>query len=46
MTRKKIFPLTFGVSYGIDITVLDKKVNFVPVSIFQPMSHHVLSKSI
>ena len=46
MTRKKIFALTFGLSYGIDITIRDKKVNFAPVSIFQPMSHHISSKSI
>ena len=43
---KKKFPLSFGLSYGIDITVGEKKVNFDPVSIFQPMSYHILSKSI
>ena len=39
-----MFPLRFGLSYGIAITVRDKKGNFVPVSTFQPMSHHILPK--
>lgn len=41
-----MFPVTFGLSYGIDITIRDKKINFASVSIFQPMSHHISTKSI
>ena len=41
-----MFPPTVRLSYGIDITIRDKKINFAPVSKFQPMSHHILTKSI